>query len=312
MRSPDSPGIGRRVRRPRVSRVHGRAEEREQRHGRHGSPLRRWRRELERSDAGERRHNREQPVHAAARPRSHERQDRRHLVRRSERPRVRRRGGHRRRGQRRRAGVGAFSADGELGPNIRISAGTSNSHASGNGIDYGDYSGLAFLGGVAHPAWSDNSNSTTDNPDGALRKARHLHGGGGRALNAPGCDRPAKAWSQDSSRVVLARPEGVKRAGTTTGRAPPRTHDGRRPPCSALRLTGLRTRRWALGMTLALSGSAEPVAHAATRTAAPAEMKRNLHRIGNGCSASGRRRHLYQELRRRLHLEPRAKPVEGR
>lgn len=66
---------------------------------------------------------------------------------------------------------GAFSADGvSFGPNIRISAGTSNSHASGNGIDYGDYSGLAFLGGVAHPAWSDNSNSTTDNPDGALRK----------------------------------------------------------------------------------------------------------------------------------------------
>ena len=60
-------------------------------------------------------------------------------------------------------------------------------------------------------------------------------------------------------------------------------------------------------------GSAEPVAHAATRRAAPAEMTRNLHRIGNGCSASGRRRrHLYQELRRRLHLEPRAKPVEGR
>ena len=55
-------------------------------------------------------------------------------------------------------------------PNIQISAGTSNAHASGNGIDFGDYSGLAFYGGVAHPAWSDNSNSTGNNPDGALHK----------------------------------------------------------------------------------------------------------------------------------------------
>ncbi len=67
---------------------------------------------------------------------------------------------------------GAFSTDGGLSftPNIQISAGTSNSHDSGNHIDYGDYSGLSFYGGVAHPAWSDNSNSTGDNPDGALYK----------------------------------------------------------------------------------------------------------------------------------------------
>ena len=30
--------------------------------------------------------------------------------------------------------------------------------------------GLSFFGGVAHPAWSDNSNSTGTNPDGALHK----------------------------------------------------------------------------------------------------------------------------------------------
>jgi hypothetical protein len=67
---------------------------------------------------------------------------------------------------------GAFSTDGgvSFGPNIQISAGTSNSHASGNAIDYGDYTGLAFFGGVAHPAWADNSNSTGNNPDGALHK----------------------------------------------------------------------------------------------------------------------------------------------
>jgi hypothetical protein len=65
---------------------------------------------------------------------------------------------------------GAFSTDGggSFGPNIQISAGTSNSHDSGNGIDYGDYTGLSFYGGIAHPAWSDNSNSTGTNPDGAL------------------------------------------------------------------------------------------------------------------------------------------------
>jgi hypothetical protein len=67
---------------------------------------------------------------------------------------------------------GAFSTNGgvSFGPNMRISAGTSNSHDSGNGIDYGDYSALAFYGGVAHPSWSDNSNSTGNNPDGSLHQ----------------------------------------------------------------------------------------------------------------------------------------------
>jgi hypothetical protein len=67
---------------------------------------------------------------------------------------------------------GAFSTDGgsTFGPNRQISAGTSNSRDSGNGIDYGDYSGLAFDHGLAHPVWSDNSNSTGDNPDGALHQ----------------------------------------------------------------------------------------------------------------------------------------------
>src|SRR5256714_3257872 len=65
----------------------------------------------------------------------------------------------------------AFSADGQtFSPNIQISAGTSNSRDSGNGIDYGDYTGLSFFGGIAHPAWSDNSTSTGNNPDGALHQ----------------------------------------------------------------------------------------------------------------------------------------------
>ncbi len=67
---------------------------------------------------------------------------------------------------------GAFSTDGgqTFTANFPISAGTSNSHDSGNAIDYGDYSGLAFYGGVAWPAWSDNSNSNGLNPDGTLHK----------------------------------------------------------------------------------------------------------------------------------------------
>jgi hypothetical protein len=67
---------------------------------------------------------------------------------------------------------GAFSTNGgtSFTRNIQISAGTSNSHASGNGIDYGDYTGLSFYGGIAHPAWSDNSNSTGNNPDGTLHQ----------------------------------------------------------------------------------------------------------------------------------------------
>ncbi len=67
---------------------------------------------------------------------------------------------------------GAFSTDGgqTFTKNIQISAGTSNSHDAQNGIDYGDYSGLSFYGGIAHPAWSDNSNSTGNNPDGTLHQ----------------------------------------------------------------------------------------------------------------------------------------------
>jgi hypothetical protein len=66
---------------------------------------------------------------------------------------------------------GAFSVDGTaFTKNVQISAGTSNSHAAANGIDYGDYTGLSFYGGIAHPAWADNSNSTGNNPDGALHE----------------------------------------------------------------------------------------------------------------------------------------------
>ena len=93
------------------------------------------------------------------------------MVRRKERSRNRRCRRHRRCFEHDAQFWGAFTSNGTtFTPNVQISAGTSNSHVSGNGIDYGDYSGLAFFGGVAHPAWSDNSNSTGTNPDGTLTK----------------------------------------------------------------------------------------------------------------------------------------------
>jgi hypothetical protein len=64
-----------------------------------------------------------------------------------------------------------FSTDGgqTFAPSVPVSQGVSNSDDARNVVDYGDYTGLAFSAGVALPAWSDNSNSTGDNPAGALR-----------------------------------------------------------------------------------------------------------------------------------------------
>lgn len=64
-----------------------------------------------------------------------------------------------------------FSVDGgtTFAPAVQVSAGVSNAKAARNGVEFGDYTGLAFFGGIAMPAWADNSNSTGDNPAGALR-----------------------------------------------------------------------------------------------------------------------------------------------
>jgi hypothetical protein len=59
---------------------------------------------------------------------------------------------------------------GVFAPEIRVSKGVSNSADANNGIDFGDYTGLAFQDGVAHPAWADNSDSTGDNPNGKLHQ----------------------------------------------------------------------------------------------------------------------------------------------
>jgi hypothetical protein len=51
--------------------------------------------------------------------------------------------------------------------NFQISAGTSNDDTAASGVDYGDYTSSDFAGGLLYPVWSDNSNSTADNPAGA-------------------------------------------------------------------------------------------------------------------------------------------------
>ena len=56
-------------------------------------------------------------------------------------------------------------------PNVKVSSGVSSALATGqlgSKFDYGDYTGLAFFGGVFYPCWADNSNSTGDNPDGPM------------------------------------------------------------------------------------------------------------------------------------------------
>ena len=64
----------------------------------------------------------------------------------------------------------AVSADAgnSFGTNVRVSHGASNAEASNNGVQYGDYNDMAFVDGVICPAWADNSDSTSDNPDGAI------------------------------------------------------------------------------------------------------------------------------------------------
>jgi hypothetical protein len=67
---------------------------------------------------------------------------------------------------------GTFSTNGGLtfAPNFQVSAGTFNAPDAQSGFDYGDYTHAAFQSSLFYPAWSDNSNSTGQNPDGTLRQ----------------------------------------------------------------------------------------------------------------------------------------------
>jgi hypothetical protein len=55
-------------------------------------------------------------------------------------------------------------------PNFPVSQGTSNAVDANSFFDTGDYTHAAFVAGSFWPAWSDNSNSTGDNPDGTLHQ----------------------------------------------------------------------------------------------------------------------------------------------
>jgi hypothetical protein len=55
-------------------------------------------------------------------------------------------------------------------PNFQVSQGTSNAVDANSFFDTGDYTHAAFVSGAFWPAWSDNSNSTGDNPDGTLNQ----------------------------------------------------------------------------------------------------------------------------------------------
>ncbi|MDZ4811543.1 MAG: thermonuclease family protein [Pseudomonadota bacterium] len=51
---------------------------------------------------------------------------------------------------------------------VNVQIGDAASTSNGDGVEFGDYMGLAFVGGKLHPVWGDTSNSTGDNPDGTL------------------------------------------------------------------------------------------------------------------------------------------------
>jgi hypothetical protein len=65
-----------------------------------------------------------------------------------------------------------YSSNGgtSFAPNFQVSAGTSNAVDANSFFDVGDYTHAAFAGGTFWPAWSDNSNSTGNNPDGTLHQ----------------------------------------------------------------------------------------------------------------------------------------------
>jgi len=65
-----------------------------------------------------------------------------------------------------------FSTDGGVtfAPNFQLSQGASNAVDAQSFFDYGDYTHAGFASHRFYPAWSDNSNSTGDNPDGTLHQ----------------------------------------------------------------------------------------------------------------------------------------------
>jgi hypothetical protein len=55
-------------------------------------------------------------------------------------------------------------------PGFQVSQGPSNSADSGDVFDYGSLTYVAVQSGLFYPVWSDNSNSTGNNPNGTLKQ----------------------------------------------------------------------------------------------------------------------------------------------
>jgi len=66
----------------------------------------------------------------------------------------------------------AVSSDGgnTFSSNVRVTSHPSNAVIAGNKFGFGDYEGLVFEDGSFFPVWADDSNSTSDNPNGTLSK----------------------------------------------------------------------------------------------------------------------------------------------
>jgi hypothetical protein len=62
-----------------------------------------------------------------------------------------------------------FFANGQIGDALSTGQGSNPPGVGLADIQFGDYAGLAYFQGRAHPAWADNSNSTGDNPNTTTR-----------------------------------------------------------------------------------------------------------------------------------------------
>ena len=135
-----------------------------------------------------------------------------------------------------------YSTDGGVtwAANQRLSGGFSNSNASGNGIDFGDYVGQNAYGGKFTAVWADNSNCDGTNLDGTLHAfdlytntlmlpssptansvvSRKTHGGAGTfdiplpLTGTPGIECRSGGATNDYQ-IVFAFPSAVTFTGAT-------------------------------------------------------------------------------------------------
>jgi hypothetical protein len=113
------------------------------------------------------------------------------------------------------AAVGVPTSDGNginFTPNARIGAGQSDAKRADSGIDFGDYTGLAFHNNVLYPAFADNSNITGDNPEGRLRRFDLYTGRAVFNPNAPSLT-PPQVTPNSPLAPTLARGREVVKAG---------------------------------------------------------------------------------------------------